>query len=724
MRILIEEHQYDVAKVKDVLYGIDAMENVEGKVSIHYVGYYYNCLLKDCVFILPKVLMKDVHNDESDLTNNQKKIEKVFGKYLPESILDLNKNNPLEPYERDFIYKFAVWVYRAIVVYKNSKNADSGIVYHVKMAQMGRSTRRLSNTYLDILLQLIQFSRDNQNFIFFIVKNMHSGLNKINWTRTINRTSAIIQNEIPIYLTPVNKKRQINFDEELLIIYFSILNYIGEQYGFDVNINCRYQLITGMRFDTYLNGYGKTRLRQIKYKYFSDKAIELWNLCMAFFEEAKQVFVNTEKKEYLLVKNFYTVFEAIIDELIGDNPLPDKMEKEQEDGKIVDHLFTAKSLIEKQKEPTYYIGDSKYYKIGHELDDKSIYKQYTYARNVIQWNIDILNSGKEPDSGVKLRDDITEGYNIIPNFFISAKLDESLNYENDGIEQTDRKNNKHIKTHFNNRLFDRDTLLLFHYDVNFLFVLSLYARDNALQKRVWKEDIRSKFRTEVQNWLKMDYQFYAMKARPGIDAKKYFSSHFRDVLGKTFCPFIDEEIFSLALDKKDPDGDNDNLIEELRKYFFVEDCELGKDSKFVINKIETTDNSIAILPEKNGVLLVKVDNYSKEFSKFSNTFGYAVGFYPENRDSMDILKNISSIGFILFNENNQNYHLFSLKSDCDFRGNAEMLDDIARNNNIMPYYVTLEIDSSKELDSSQLFRITLDSATHPMYMDINSITKK
>ena len=367
MRILIEEHQYDVAKVKDVLYGIDAMENVEGKVSIHYVGYYYNCLLKDCVFILPKVLMKDVHNDESDLTNNQKKIEKVFGKYLPESILDLNKNNPLEPYERDFIYKFAVWVYRAIVVYKNSKNADSGIVYHVKMAQMGRSTRRLSNTYLDILLQLIQFSRDNQNFIFFIVKNMHSGLNKINWTRTINRTSAIIQNEIPIYLTPVNKKRQINFDEELLIIYFSILNYIGEQYGFDVNINCRYQLITGMRFDTYLNGYGKTRLRQIKYKYFSDKAIELWNLCMAFFEEAKQVFVNTEKKEYLLVKNFYTVFEAIIDELIGDNPLPDKMEKEQEDGKIVDHLFTAKSLIEKQKEPTYYIGDSKYYKIGHEL---------------------------------------------------------------------------------------------------------------------------------------------------------------------------------------------------------------------------------------------------------------------------------------------------------------------------------------------------------------------
>ena len=64
MRILIEEYQYNVADVKDILQGIDALENVEGRVSIHYVGYYYNTLLKDCVFILPKVLLKDVNGKE------------------------------------------------------------------------------------------------------------------------------------------------------------------------------------------------------------------------------------------------------------------------------------------------------------------------------------------------------------------------------------------------------------------------------------------------------------------------------------------------------------------------------------------------------------------------------------------------------------------------------------------------------------------------------------
>lgn len=114
MRILIEEYQYDVSKVRDILYGIDALENMEGRVSIHYVGYYYNMLLKDCVFILPKVLLKDVDGKEL-----------VFGKYKPEDIANLDT---FDSKERSFLYKFAVWIYRAIVVYKNDRRNDTRIV--------------------------------------------------------------------------------------------------------------------------------------------------------------------------------------------------------------------------------------------------------------------------------------------------------------------------------------------------------------------------------------------------------------------------------------------------------------------------------------------------------------------------------------------------------------------------------------------------------------------
>ena len=596
MRILIEEYQYNVADVKDILHGIDALENVEGKVSIHYVGYYYNILLKDCVFILPKVLLKDVDGKEL-----------VFAKYKPENIANLDENNPLNSVERDFLYKFAVWIYRAIVVYKNDKRSDTEIVYYSQIAQVGNGRRRLSNTYLDILLSLIQFNKDNQSFFFTIVKNMHSGLNKINWMRTIGTTNAIIQNGQPIYLNPVNKKRQINFDEELLIIFFSILNYIGDAYGFPKQISCQYQLITGKRFETYLNGFGKTRLRQIKYKYFSDKALQLWQLCFAFFDEARQVYITTEKKEYLLVKSFYVVFEAIIDELVGDNPLPDGMEKKQEDGKIVDHLFTAQSLIDSEAKQTYYIGDSKYYKMGHELGSESVYKQYTYARNVIQWNLDIFNDGKQTPSGVKLRDDVTEGYNIIPNFFISAKLDEHFDYSDDGIEKTDRKRNKHKKMQFKNRLFDRDTLLLFHYDVNFLFVLSLYARDNAVQKVEWKEKVRNKFRQEVQNWLQQDYDFYAMRARPGVNGEEYIKHNFKEVVGKIYTPFKDKNTYSLALDSKDPEGNNAAIKTMLSEFFYVEPCRLGQNPEEVLptavvfDAVKPTDNDLALCVTKEGI---------------------------------------------------------------------------------------------------------------------------
>lgn len=618
MRILIEEYQYNVADIKDILYGIDALENVEGRVSIHYVGYYYNTLLKDCVFILPKVLLKDIDGNEM-----------VFGKYKPEEIVNLDINNPLETVERNFIYKFAVWIYRAIVVFKNDKNADSDIIYHSRIVQIGNGSRRLSNTYLDILLSLIQFNRDNQSFFFFIIKNEHSGLNKINWTRTIASSDVIVQNGQPIYLNPINKKRKINFDEELLIIFFSILNYIGDTYGFPKEIYCQYQLIRGKKFEVYLNGFGKTRLHQIKYKYFSDKALQLWNLCYAFFEESKKVFINTDKREYLLVKNFYVVFEAIIDELVGDYPLPDGMGKKQEDGKIVDHLFTAASLTQSERDKqndctkmTYYIGDSKYYKMGHEIGRESVYKQYTYARNVIQWNLDIFNGFNKmvKHSDIRLRDEKTEGYEIIPNFFISAKMDERFDYTNDGIEKTDRANNKYKQMQFANRLFDRDTLLLFHYDVNFLFVLSLYARNNIGQKVTWKNKIRDRFRREMQEWLQKDYDFYAMRAKLGINDKDYIKTHFQQLLGKVYTPFEkDKSIYSLALENSEKHKcENTALLQELKKYFYIEPCELGSDPLDVLPQLTTAVGMETLgeeVQEKN-VLTCLVRKTDENFKAF------------------------------------------------------------------------------------------------------------
>lgn len=554
MRILVEEYQYDAAIVRDVLYGVDALQNVEGLVSLSYVGYFYNTKIKDCVFILPKVLM-----DEKN---------KVFGKYDPEQIIHVDQCK-LEEQERKFIYEFAVWIYRAVEVFQRT-HKDSDIVYHRQISQVGRGMRKRTNTLLDILLSLIQFNKDNQSYITFILKNIHSGFNKINWTRTISHSSAFVERQVPLYLDPVNKQRKINFDEELLIIFYSILNYIHEEYGFSVHINVGFPLITGAKFESYLKGRGVIRLRQIKYKYFSDKALELWQLCYAFFAHRTEITTSAELKEYLLVKNFYVVFEAIIDELIGDSKdeLPEDF-KEQKDGKLIDHLYTYPGLIEADEEQmTYYIGDSKYYKMGSELGKTSIYKQYTYARNIVQYNIELWLNGEKPD--VRLRDDITEGYNVIPNFFISAAMEQGdYSYSHNEIVPMGEPK---ISYQFGDRLFDRDTLLLSRYNVNFLYVISLYARNRQAEKAAWKEEVRKQFRDQIRRVLESKFHFYPMRSR-GVDLNEYMTTHFRELIGKVFTPFEDRTILSLALQNTtDPvlQATQEGLLAMLEKDFYIE----------------------------------------------------------------------------------------------------------------------------------------------------------
>lgn len=586
MKLLIEEYPYDAKAVVEVLDGLFTLQDVDNKISVSYVGYFYNPKIGDCVFVLPKVLI------------NEKGL--VFGKYDPTSLIHLDKNEQeededkrLKPHERKFLFEFAVWIHRAIVVY-NDAHKDNGIVLKRQIESDGNGAKKKSNTLLDVILNLIRFNRENRSFVTFILKNIHSGFNKINWGKTISGTTAVVQGEEPVYLNPVNKKRQINFDEELIVIFFSILNYVAVRFGFRTEIPFGFKLITGNQFERYINGYGMRRLRQIKYKYYSDIAVRLWELCYAFFDKTYQIKMSTSQSEYLLVKSFHIVFEAIIDELIGDKDVPKGLQ-EQEDGKLIDHFYTYKGLISNRDEENdvYYIGDSKYYKIGSDPQGEAVYKQYTYARNVIQWNLNLFLpktkdmteeqlKARREDKGrfgeVKLRDEVTEGYNVIPNFFVSANIDPAtLSYE----DKTDEHNPQPpVSRQFLNRLYDRDTLLLSHYDVNFLFVLSLYARNNAGAKEAYKSSVREKFRESIQKLLNKHFTFYAMEAHPDVDTVKYIREHFKDIVGKVFNPYQNENIYSLALDMSDPESQP--LLNKLKEDFYVAECKLGEEPSSVI----------------------------------------------------------------------------------------------------------------------------------------------
>jgi len=375
-----------------------------------------------------------------------------------------------------------------------------------------------------------------------------------------------------------------------------------DAYGFPVRINVNFPLIRGKKFERYVKGFGKRRLKQIKYKYFSDKSLELWDLCYAFFEHPYRINMNVDQREYLLVKSFHVVFEAIIDELIaGDQSLPKEL-TDQEDGKRVDHMFQYQELTNNDTDDDiYYIGDSKYYKRGNTLGKESIYKQFTYARNVIQWNIDLFNDGKPEDQAghVKLRDDVTEGYNIIPNFFISANQNvlrpqDDIQLIDNDKDESERRPQYYLSRQFENRLFDRDTFLLAHYDVNFLFVVALYGRNHQSSKVAWRNKVRKMFRKEIQKMLKDNFEFYAMTAHADVNADTYIKENFQTLLGKVYHPFenregSDQQYFSLALRKPEKESnpltsakianENESVKFALRQAFYIAKCPLGVDPK-------------------------------------------------------------------------------------------------------------------------------------------------
>lgn len=622
MRILIEEYPYSKEDVRDELLGEMLFHDSDGNISLDKVGYYFNPQLNDCVYILPKVLLEGKGKDG-----------KAFGRIKPSNLINPKECKELKPAEYKFIYDLSVWIYRALCVFKEHEYDRYGgekkrpsIILYEQAPLMGHIKKRKASTFLDILLALQQWNQENQQFVTFVVKNMHAGYNKINWTKTISRSQAVVQGEEVVYLNPVNKRRQVNFDEELLIIYYSILNYIHEEYGMPVLMNVNFPLIRGEKFEKYRNGLGRRRLKQIKYKYFSDKALELWELCNAFFEKPESIDLNTSHKEYLLAKDFQIVFEAIIDELIaGDQNLPQEL-LDQEDGKRVDHMYLYKELVnDNSKKDIYYIGDSKYYKRDNELDDKSVYKQFTYARNVIQWNLNLFNDiseGKEKEHE-KLLDDKTEGYNPIPNFFISAQQNELES--KDDIHLTTKKKSYHLNRHFENRLFDRDTFLLAHYDVNFLFVLGLYGRNKESAKIEWREKVRKMFRREIQEMLERHFTFYAMTANADVDAEQYMREHFQTLLGKVFQPFMfdsQQQYYSLALrdpkkiEMKDKQreaelkaqiaDENDAVLFQLRQSFTVEPCSLGKDPRTVLPVVDPKPH--VVIPQ-NKLTIHYVENY-------------------------------------------------------------------------------------------------------------------
>lgn len=557
MILLFEQYQYkeskDIELVKQCVDEAYLTETDKG-VKVGCVGYFYctDPKVNDAVFVLPKVFI------------NEKGM--AFGKSKPEELIKLDSLSDKNlDQEREIIFELSAWLYQAIAHFVQ-RNPKTDIVKMSNVQEVASAKGEKSETYIDIILQLRKFQNEHRHLFTYISIINHSGTRKINWNKTVRKVQPFLQDDTPVYLDFYNKTKSINFDEELIVLFYSTLRYLQEKMRFKMVCDLRYELISARKIESMIErGQGTRRLRTIRKKYFTDELVALWNLLYVFFDKAEKITSGKYHQEKLLAVKFNNIFEDMIDQLIGDDDV--RKLKNQKDGKIIDHLYKENSLINSCGD-IYFIGDSKYYKESTDLGETAVYKQFTYAKNIIQYHIDIFNRDKEYPEEIHYRDELTEGYNITPNFFIRASaiknngelysyteegLENEFDKDKDGTYQDENgktRNNKLTNYHFPNRLFDRDTFVLQTYNINFLYVLAHYVQgaDKALQKK-----IRSKFRKDLLERFNKLYDFWLLVAGDKNRLDDALDKHFRKINGKVFCPNPEEKnpLLYLALEKKE-----------------------------------------------------------------------------------------------------------------------------------------------------------------------------
>lgn len=553
MRVLIEGEKYNIEELKDI-FDDPKFYHQEGQdATIISVGYYHSYEKGELIYMIPKVFMADRENTVFGIRKNE-----LYNLDTSETFKHKSEYN--------WIRQISVYFYNSLLEFKR-RNKHSAIVQSSLSATLNTNLKDKEYSYLDLLLSFVNFYKKNKNQILFKhIEYKSQQVKNPNWEKTIRKSIPLLtQDKQPIYNIYRNKKKVLNNEEELLIYFFSILNHFNKEHNLFLIIDNSYTLIKGGKFEL-LQKNGLSKLRKIKYRYFNDTLRKMYQLCEIYFSQTDTSSIKKKKEEFISVNNYNLVFEDMIDKLFSDPIIEKKTEdgttlkhlKYNDDGKIIDHIFDYQSLLDTSD--IFYIGDSKYYKSDNTAGKVSKYKQFTYAKNVIQYNIDLLNeTGNYYTDNLRYRDKITEGYNITPNFFIYGYIN---NYKNFETSELDEKGDIVKSFHFANRLFDRDTLFVHQYKINFLYVLKAYSQFGNMTIEKFRRETKDKFRTNFIEFFsnkKCEFVFYEYEKQ---DFENFVEKNFRKINGKTFIT----KDKKLILAKHKEDESLNEILNDFKEY--------------------------------------------------------------------------------------------------------------------------------------------------------------
>mgnify|MGYP006934516850 FL=1 len=562
MLIFFEDYSYPEELISKYLTDKDAksgyaipVKHEEDGWRIQHIGYLFvsNEKYKGPVFILPKLFLSKVDGKDTLLGR-----QGIF----PENIYDTDKDeNPLtvQGYEY-FLPELSLWLFRAIARYRDEAGKDKDQEAQHNLDYVTPDNNSQDQDFLSTAIHLIDFLSDHRNLFTQITKINNSGHSSVDWHKTI-QTQPFIKDKQPYYTQLLTKDKSRNIDEELIVLYYSVLKYLKDKFHFRISLGeINYDLKSTSEIQRYLDtGIGKRRMRDMKGKYYRDDLRSLWSLLDAFFTFNSSKDDKNPIKEKLIIKNFELVFEKMVDNLIGDTGRLSEL-KTQKDGKLIDHIYLDNSLLTRQNN-IYYIGDSKYYNTDNHPVGVALYKQFTYARNAIQYNIEQYHlRHKENPNAIRYRDDETEGYNITPNFFIIPTI-ESRDFEFNPPTLTPSEWHPKTSRQFEDRLFDRDTLILREYKISLISLIAAYGAYESS----WTTPLRKIIREDMISFLNDTYTFFEVTPKPipiyagdkKVTEIPFLNYHHNRLKGKVYKTEDNTDKLTIAFERNSTLGKSD-----------------------------------------------------------------------------------------------------------------------------------------------------------------------
>jgi len=560
MRILFETYSYptelikrafglsDVRLLKSCFADVSSFCRInDDSCSFNCVGYFYCKDLEDCVFVMPKVFIQQ----ESDKTYIRGLDNNLLN---PQDLLNVKFDEGQNKLSREtcsFVFDMAIWLYQSIKRYSERKVSKN--IVDSEILRVSSSLGNTSETLLDSIVSLFDFYHRHPQLFSFKKSNRLNGYGKVNWQKTVSTQNAFWQDDVPIYMSVVSKTKSVNYEDEAIVLFLSVMNFISEQYFFEKIETTGYDIYKSYEIAEFIeSGLGLRKSKQMLHKYFSDDFVELCQMLVVFFECAQESNSCRGIPEMTIVERYDRIFEDMVECLIGENlPKALKYLKTQKSGYSIDHIYEYASLLHPDEESRkiYFIGDSKYYPEKRALSKNDVEKQYVYAKNIVQYCVNIFENGvdetdfRSDEERIRrefsYRDDVTEGYNITPNFFIRGQIFEDHLFDVQGVfhdydlKLDDSEGSYRCNRQFRNRLFDRDTLLLQTYNINFLYVLAAYidGADDSLAR----SKIRNVFRDNIRSVLSSNYDIYRLVDLCRKDEiEQFLDNYFRDVIGKVY----------------------------------------------------------------------------------------------------------------------------------------------------------------------------------------------